>query len=186
MSENVERPVYDSSELQELAFDLQRQLSDSQDRLGLTNVEVGKRTGLSRLTVQRAKTREGDPQLSTFVAIAAAVGLNPMLIGQADKPGQIWERNIVHRGLSYNRLKRDPSWRDTQRETAIAKAWETANAFEGTAFSPIMKHLIPEHTQAQASAAATVLQWLGSDVGFDFLCKTLESSGYAVTDTKKG
>jgi len=38
-----------------------------------------------------------------------------------------------------------------------------------------MDALVPRHTQAQASVAATAIQWLGSEIGFQFLVKAYEA-----------
>jgi hypothetical protein len=49
----------------------------------------------------------------------------------------------------------------------------------------ILPTLVPDITPSQARVAATVVQWLGSDVGFDFLRRTLAIAGYAIVDVKR-
>lgn len=39
-------------------------------------------------------------------------------------------------------------------------------------------------TQEEATAAATTIQWLGSNVGFCWLCETLKKAGYEVRRIK--
>ncbi|MBC8738553.1 hypothetical protein F6X40_17480 [Paraburkholderia sp. UCT31] len=160
-------------------------IARQQEALGLTNVELAKRVGVSRMTIQRSREQDADPQLSTVVAMALAVGLTPS-VDASGAAGHLLERDIVHRGLAHNRLKRDRKWRDTQRETALAVAWEAANDYAGPGLEPVMKHLVPNYDQAQASAAATVLQWLGSDVGFIFLERALKQAGYKLVDERVG
>lgn len=43
-----------------------------------------------------------------------------------------------------------------------------------------MKQLLPQHDQAQATAVATVVQWLGSTEGFHFLQQALARAGLEI------
>ena len=47
---------------------------------------------------------------------------------------------------------------------------------------PVLPVLLPGCTQEQATACATVMQWLGTDVGFQFLRQTLAQAGYSIVD----
>lgn len=185
MSTNATRKQLCETEIGEMTSDLMTQVKHAQERLGLTDVEVAARTGLNRMTIQRAKKDGGDPQLSSFVAIASAVGLTTSLVDSDQLNDYPSEATQVHRSFAYNRLSRDPKWRDTKRETAFARAWEAVNEHATVGRSPVLGHLVPNHTQAQASAAATVIQWLGSDVGFEFMSQALEAAGYAVVESAK-
>jgi DNA-binding phage protein len=173
----------DVNEVAEHTATLLTDLSAAQQRLGLSDVEIATRTGLNRATVRRAKTDGGDPQLSSFVAMAAALGLSPSLNHLDEASGFTMESSVIHRGYAYARINRDQDWRDTQREAAFAKSWEAINEHSDHGLTPAMRNLVPNHTQAQASAAATVVQWLGSDIGFDFLRQALASAGYDIVDT---
>ncbi|MCC5613012.1 hypothetical protein LC612_41610, partial [Nostoc sp. CHAB 5834] len=68
------------------------------------------------------------------------------------------------------------------RERALAKAWEALNSDAGGWLTPVFENLVPKYTSEQAHAAATVVQWLGSEVGFQFLSDTLKKAGYEIVD----
>lgn len=161
------------------------QLLEAQAQLELTNAQIAKKTGLNRMTIQRLSDEGADPQLSSFVAVSAAVGLRVVLASGSEILDSTPEDKIVHKGLCQARLKGDKQWESTKRECALAAAWESANT-RHLHWAPTMHHLVPGHTQAQATAAATVIQWLGSDVGFDFLKAALDTAGYEIVQKKKG
>lgn len=50
------------------------------------------------------------------------------------------------------------------REVAFAKAWNKENKYYS-----ITDNLIPHATERDAQVAATIIQWLGSNVGMSFL-----------------
>jgi len=178
--------IVDPDLIASIAGNMLGMISRQQEALGLNNTEFGERAGLNRLTIQRSRVEDADPKLSTVIAMAVCVGLTPTFLQSGEGACQQHEAAVVHRGLSYNRLNRDPDWRDVQRETALAKGWEAANEYVDVGLMPILQSLLPNYTQVQASAAATVIQWLGSDVGFMFLEKALANAGYSITDTATG
>lgn len=163
---------------------LMQELEARRVQLGLDKTDLVERTGLSRATVQRATAEDADPQLSTFVRLALALNLQPALT----KPGSGAEapmpEDIVHRGLAYNRTKAPHDGMDRKREAALAAAWERENVHQEVGLSALMRHLIPNHSQEQATAVATVVQWLGSEVGFQFLRRTLDSVGYDIVQRR--
>ena len=164
---------------------LLNQLTAGRSSLGLSQAELGERIGANRMTIQRSEAEGADMRLSTFTEQALALGMVPTL-RQAGGSGASYDANpgdIVHRGLSYIRTKHDLEYRDREREKALAQAWEGANA-DNPGLPPLMQTLIPGHTQAQATAAATAIQWLGSEMGFPFLVKALADAGYDVVDTR--
>jgi len=165
---------------------LMGQVTEQRKALGLTQGELSARAGTSRMTVQRAEAEGADLQLSTFVELALALGLTPQLAGANDTDGALEQvpQDIVHRGFHHNRTKHDLNWRDRQREAALSKAWEAVNDHTTLGRSPIMPTLLPGHTQAQASAVATIVQWLGTEVGFEFLTNALGQAGYAIVEKK--
>lgn len=164
------------------------QLAQRRQQLGLGKKELGLRIGRDRTTVQRAESEAGNVTLATFVEMAVALGMTPLLAtDQGDGNPEVLRPapgDFVHRGAHHNRTTHNPHDRDRQREAALAKAWEAANEHRPLGLSPVMEHLLPGCTQAQASAAATVVQWLGSEVGFDFLRRTLKAVGYDVVDER--
>ena len=173
-----------SSEVQPLQARLIAELQAFRQARHVTQAELGERIGASRVTVSRVESQAVDPQLSTFLAMARACGLVVQLC-EPDKTSaqQTANRRVLkHRGLSHIRTRHDLSWRDRQRERALARAWEAANKPQAVGLQPIMPSLIPNCTQEQATACATVVQWLGSEVGFDFLKQALSQAGYEVTD----
>jgi len=156
------------------------------DSLGLTQEELAKRAGVSRLTVQRAEKPGSNTALSTVIFLARALSLIPTLKPVESEEGYYpAPKDMVHRGTAYNRTKYEPEWRDRQRERALAHAWEAANEHHDVGLSAIMPWLVPDATQAQATAVATAIQWLGSEVGFDFLRKALDQAGYTIIDSRE-
>ena len=110
---------------------------------------------------------------------------------------------FVHRGVHSDRLDACQSWHNNRRETTFALAWEKENAMTGglricsdrdsrallelmlikdVTFTPLahQEYLAP-YTQHSAEIAATVIQWLGTNVGFHWLERTLKEAGYTVT-----
>lgn len=163
-----------NTEIQQRTEFLLQGLKAALGNVGLSDADVASRTGLNRITVQRAKKDGADPKLSSFVAMASAAGVIPTLQKQEIVDGYTDEKKVVHRGYSYVRINRDKS------EKAFAKTWEAINQ-TGVGVQPIMRYLVPNYTQDQASAVATVVQWLGTTVGFEFLTDALKNAGYSVT-----
>lgn len=88
-------------------------------------------------------------------------------------------KKIQHVGVSAHRLKSNPM------EKVFAEAWKERN--DPVSYRPIgtLQTLLcskgdgiieRELTQEEATAAATVIQWLGSPVGFSWLRQTLENT----------
>jgi hypothetical protein len=106
-----------------------------------------------------------------------------------------YQENLVHRGANQHRLKVVPEYKAESRELAFATSWEEMNNEEygGNTLAYLlaenpnetsvwaMKMKSP-YNQAAATAAATAIQWLGTSVGFNFLCKALSQAGCKVVD----
>lgn len=156
--------------------------------LQLSQTEVAERAGLSRMTVQRAEGENADVSLATFTKLALAVNLTPRLVAASavanGDPDQYRPPagDIVHRGLAHNRTRHSLTDRDRQRERELSKRWEAANS-ANPVLPPLLESLVPGHSQEVASAVATVVQHLGSEVGFGFLRNALEAVGYEIVDT---
>ncbi|MFK4705610.1 hypothetical protein ABIC83_002449 [Roseateles asaccharophilus] len=92
---------------------------------------------------------------------------------------------LVHRGLFASRLGRHDGRLDVSRERAFAAQWEADNGTQRgpSRVEPIAKQVVPECTQRDAEVAATVIQWLGTNVGFHFLQTALANCGYKVSAT---
>lgn len=165
-----------------LMENLMSKLIEQRKALGLSQAELAERVGVNRMTVVRAEGEGADPQLSNFIAMALALGLVPSL----PAPSEMWNaplpRDLVHRGYAHVRTKHDLQYSDRRREAALAKSWEAANVDLTYGVSPTLPALVPNCTQDQASACATVIQWLGSEGGFDFLTRALGAAGYAITE----
>lgn len=175
----------DSAHAEMLRGKLLDELGLARKTQGLTQTELAQRIGVNRMTVARAEADGADPLLSTFLAMAQALGRQVRVTGAGEAGAAPLPRDLVHRGLSRNRTQHHPDWRDRQREKALAQSWEAVNRDEGVGLSPILPSLVPGCTQEQATACATVIQWLGSDVGFDFLQRALERAGYSLIDKKE-
>jgi len=101
---------------------------------------------------------------------------------------------VKHEGFWSNRLKYD-----NPRELAFAERWKKENELGNilahlltkTKGMPLsfnlydkVEHLAP-YDQQSASIAATVIQWLGSNVGFNFLRISLENCGYTIKEKEE-
>jgi len=96
---------------------------------------------------------------------------------------------IKHVGKSPHRLTPEAG---NPLEVAFAESWEEDNADiplwynGGHGTLELLMHsngdwrVTGDLTQDEATAAATVIQWLGSPVGFSFVRDTLEKCGYEV------
>lgn len=72
-------------------------------------------------------------------------------------------------GFSANRL--NPKC-DNPREIAFATKWDAMN--DPAMHSTIIGHLIPQATERDVQVAATIAQWLGSNVGISFIREVAE------------
>ena len=94
---------------------------------------------------------------------------------------------IKHVGASPHRLKSNPI------EAVFAAEWEKQNTPAPSVMSHgTLKFLLCSKgnglvtralSQAEATAAATAVQWLGSPVGFSWLKDTLQKAGYEVIES---
>ncbi len=169
-----------------LASDLINKLIDTRKGLGLTQAELAERIELARMTVQRTETKEGGLKLKTFLLLALAMNLSPELNQAGTAASAPRVEDLVHRGKAHNRTRHDLQWRDREREAALAAAWEKINEYQPVGATPLLAALLDDPTQPEASAAATVIQWLGSEVGFGFLTEALASAGYSIIDSRVG
>lgn len=93
---------------------------------------------------------------------------------------------LIHHGFAHSRTQFVNQFRDTIREKAFAAKWEHENPMPGQfGHQPFLNALVPDCTQRDAQVAATVIQWLGSEVGFNFLQEALEVAGYQITQGSK-
>lgn len=101
---------------------------------------------------------------------------------------------IVHRGLRYDRTEGD--FTQAIRERAFAEAWQRENDLNPRNYcllwmllseqndqEPGMyglrgRKMLCEANQESATVAATVIQWLGSTVGWCFLENAVNAAGY--------
>ena len=84
---------------------------------------------------------------------------------------------MKHVGLYANRLSAKA---DNPREVAFARQWAKENKDDrpGTQSSAgnILRTLVPNAGERDATVAATLMQWLGSNVGMCFLCDVIRDS----------
>ena len=84
-----------------------------------------------------------------------------------------------NKGLKFQRLHPDAG---NPKEVIFAKHWESAN----TGTSSTLNWLLGPHNQQvevsgrERIVAATVVQWLGSPIGFNFLEEALKECGYTL------
>lgn len=99
---------------------------------------------------------------------------------------------LIHHGLHRQRL--EYPCEQTTREQAFADTWERYAGKEHNALRHLMlvgrqdplsifgdqREAAISLTQEHATLAATVVQWLGTNVGFGFLEEALRGAGYRV------
>lgn len=97
--------------------------------------------------------------------------------------------NIKHEGFNAWRLSKAA---DNPREAAFAEQWAHVNETRTGTPHGILQYLLGNGTgsttyqgvagltQDQATVAATVVQWLGSNVGMSFLDVALDKCGYKI------
>ena len=76
---------------------------------------------------------------------------------------------MIHEGLSKIRLH--PA-ADNDREVSFAEQWKDQNS----GMCHTLLYLIPDCTERDATVAATIIQWLGSNVGMAFLREVISSN----------
>ena len=102
---------------------------------------------------------------------------------------------VQHKGIFFNRTKELP------REAALQQAWEKHNLeserYSGSGCRDFLESLFTDRGKSfglwwfrsrklktisnrDRMIVATVIQWLGSNVGFNFLSQALLSAGYVV------
>lgn len=158
------------------------QLVARRKELGLNQDQLAQKASLNRMTVGRVESSESNPKIENFVRLALALNLTPNLSNAAS--GVVHPQDIVHRGLAHSRTVANVDGKDREREAALAAAWQDTNHWQHFGVQSLLPALIPGHTQEQATAAATVIQWLGSQVGFDFLQEALSVAGYDIVARK--
>lgn len=154
-------------------------LSERRKLLGISQTSFAESLGLSRMSVARAERRDADLQLSTFLGMARGLGLSVKL-----KPAPTGrEKPPVHRGLAANRIASEELRRRNPLEARLAKSWAAAND-HSPQLPAVMHDLVPGFSQRDAEVAATLVQWLGSEVGFAFLSQALAEEGYLISRPK--
>jgi len=78
---------------------------------------------------------------------------------------------MKYEGFSKNRLAKGAN---NPKEVVFAKQWKKDNSHDK--YNPLIKSLIPDCTQRDATVASTIIQWLGSSVGTCFLCDVINES----------
>jgi len=93
----------------------------------------------------------------------------------------VGKKKISHRGFFRDRLRA----KSGDLEKAFADNWEK-DCREHYVLENILNHKgSPETTQRDAIIAATVIQWLGTNVGFGFIMKSIKECGYVVNSLPK-
>lgn len=103
-----------------------------------------------------------------------------------EQPEKSSVQKIIHRGFAHSRTTRADQHEDTVREKSLADKWEMENPLPGTfGIQPTLNALIPDCSARDAQVAATVVQWIGSQVGFCFLEEALEPAGFKIIRQSK-
>ncbi len=80
-------------------------------------------------------------------------------------------KRMKHVGLSAHRLSKEAN---NPREVAFSEQWKEEN--QGGAGGNLLQSLVPLADQRDATVAATIIQWLGSNVGMCFLLDVIMKS----------
>jgi len=79
---------------------------------------------------------------------------------------------IITTGLHANRLKETEL---SQREIAFAKQWTDENERQSGYSAQLLEYLINNPSERDQIVAATIIQWLGTNVGMNFIGQVIES-----------
>ena len=94
------------------------------------------------------------------------------------------KRKLKHVGMYEKRLKDNPM------ELAFSEEWKRqqseSNTLEWLLCLDAEGNSIRELNQTEATCAATMMQWLGSPVGFGWLEVALENAGYKLVEINRG
>lgn len=66
--------------LEDMRDTLARNLNAARGALGMSQDQLGAAAGVSRATINQLEGAEGDPRLSTLVALAVALGVSPVFL----------------------------------------------------------------------------------------------------------
>jgi len=164
----------DSSQVAASRASLLAALRERRQKLGVSQATLADEVGLSRMSVARAEQAGADLQLSSFLAMAAGLGYEVHLRPQ---PGAALTTPMVHRGVAHSRVATAQLARLNPLEAALARRWEEVNE-PNPHLGVMLEALTPGYVQQDATVAATVVQWLGSQVGLEFLRSSLSEGGY--------
>jgi DNA-binding XRE family transcriptional regulator len=145
-------------------------------QLGISQIDLADWIDVRRQTVSDGELHRANFSLSTLVRWVRALDLTATLNAKDDEVS-----NGVHT-LWVNRRKYD--LREEQRICALAESWKHANQQRSLGLGAVLATLVPGVTPSQSRAVATMIQWLGTELGFDFLKRTLALAGYAIVDVK--
>lgn len=92
---------------------------------------------------------------------------------------------IRHVGIYANRMR--VQCEQSIREAAFAEAWELENSrtYSTNILASLLctesgkNTIVRDLTPIEATAVATVIQWLGTNVGWCFLCQCIKKAGYS-------
>lgn len=146
--------------------------------INVSQSELARRSGVNRTTLLRMGKEGGDPSLATLVALGSALDLELKWVASED--ASFSDQDLFsHKGAHIARTRSREKFKDVLREKALSETWLEINK-PNHALPARMKQLLPQHDQAQATAVATVVQWLGSTEGFHFLQQALARAGLEI------
>lgn len=76
---------------------------------------------------------------------------------------------MKHEGFHKSRLQPE---QNNPREIAFAEEWKEENDWKGQRRN-LLQALVPNATERDAEVAATIIQWLGSNVGMGFIIEVM-------------
>lgn len=163
--------------------ELMTSLAERRKQMGVSQTALAEKLGLSRMSVARAERLGTDLQLSTFLGMAKGLGMEVRLKPPKEqKVGA--DKKSAHKGLAHNRIATEDLRKRNPLEAQFSKSWMAAND-HSPQLPGVLHQLVPGFHARDAEVAATVVQWLGSEVGFAFLRQALAEAGYAVTEPRK-
>lgn len=155
-------------------------LRDRRLELQMSQGALADALGISRMSVARAERPDADLQLSTFLAMARGLGLT---VSTKPVGRTVADKRVSHQGLAHNRIASAELRKFNVVEAALARAWGIANE-HSPQLPGLMHQLIPGFSSRDAEVAATLVQWLGSEIGMAFLTKAMADAGYTLSPAK--
>lgn len=130
-------------------------------------------------TTQAPRAGESEPLSRQYLREQVQKQMQPVYAALREHSAH--KASLPLEGYAQERVQSDPQ--RNALEAAYARAWKDA---QHPGQDSLLRDLVPNCTADQARAMATVVQWLGSEVGNHFVQEVLRSQGWRVQEPHKG